>query len=502
MKKKRKKSGRRFLRSRWHVILAILLEVFFLAYILISGSRISQAFLYLLMGVSTLSSLVILSGKGENAYKLAWIFWILTFSVFGGFFYILLQSQWSKKSFARRAREAEERVKAHLPATNEPPPHPAMRYLRNSVGYPTTTAHTCTYFASGEEMHKALLSALSSAKRYIFLEFFIIEEGKMWSSLLDILKRKAAEGVKVRVLYDDVGCFTHLPRRYFKKLRDYGIEAAAFHPFVSLFSIEQNNRDHRKIAVIDGEVAFTGGVNIADEYINEIEKFGHWKDAAALVKGSAALSFALMFLQMWELSEKKKEDISAFLPESEEREEPLLVAPYADSPMDDESVSENVYLSLIHNARNYIYITTPYLIISDTMQNALTLAAKSGVDVRVITPKKWDKRIVHTVTRSYYGELLKAGVKVYEYTPGFIHAKTVVSDDAIASVGTANFDYRSLYLHFECGALFVDEGTVLHVKNDFLETLEKSEPIAPENKKENIFIRVKDAILRLLAPLL
>ena len=511
MKKYKKRSGRRFLRSRWPVLLALLLQIVFLSYILISGSRTSQAFLYALTGISIVSALVILSGKGENAYKLTWIFWILSFPIFGGFFYMVLQSQWSKKSFARRAKETEDSIKELLPS----PPQsvlteretealslPAVRYLAESIGYPAYKTEKVEYYPSGEKMHEALLSALSEAKKYIFLEYFIIEEGKMWSSVLEALKKKAAEGVKVRVLYDDVGCFTHLPRRYSKRLSAFGIEAAAFHPFVSLFSIEQNNRDHRKIAVIDGEIAFTGGVNIADEYINEIEKFGHWKDAAVMVKGSAARAFALMFLQMWELSRKTKEDASLYLSTSEARAEGVLVAPYADSPMDAESVSENVYLSLIHNAKKYIYITTPYLIISDTMQNALTLAAKSGVDVRVITPKKWDKRIVHTVTRSYYADLLKAGVKVYEYTPGFIHAKTVVSDDAIASVGTANFDYRSLYLHFECGALFVDEGIVLRVKNDFLETLEKSEPIAPENKKENIFIRIKGAILRLLAPLL
>ena len=506
MKKHKKKSGRRFLRSRWPVLLAILLQFVFLCYILISGSRISQAFLYILTGTSILCALVILSGKGENAYKLTWIFWILALPIFGGFFYMVLQAQWSKKSFARRARESEERIKAYLTypkrsisyAESQSLP-PAVRYLAKSVGYPTYATESTTYYPSGEEMHSALLCALEGAERYIFLEFFIIEEGKMWSSILEVLKRKAKEGVRVRVLYDDVGCFTHLPKRYFKALSAFGIEAAAFHPFVSLFSIEQNNRDHRKIAVIDGEIAFTGGVNLSDEYINEVEKFGHWKDAAVSVKGSAAWAFALMFLQMWELSEKTKEDILTFLPKEAKREERSLVAPYADSPMDEESVGENVYLSLIYNAKDYVYITTPYLIISDTMQRALTLAAKSGVDVRVITPKKWDKRIVHTVTRSYYADLLSAGVRVYEYTPGFIHAKTVVSDDRIASVGSVNFDYRSLYLHFECGTLIADESTVLSVKNDFLKTLSLSEPVTPENKKTG---RIKGALLRLLAPLL
>ena len=508
----KKKSGRRFLRSRWPVMLAILLQAVFLSYILISGSRISQTFLYVLTGISILISLVILSGKGENAYKLTWIFWILSLPVFGGFFYIVLQSQWSKNSFAKRAKESEERIKAFMPypsgsvSTKEETARltvPAMRYLAESIGYPVYKTERAEYYASGEAMHKALLSALDGAKRYIFLEYFIIEEGEMWDSVLAVLKRKAREGVLVRVLYDDVGCFTHLPRHYFKALRAFGIEAAAFHPFVSVFSIEQNNRDHRKIAVIDGISAFTGGVNLADEYINKVEKFGHWKDAAISVRGSAAWSFTLMFLQMWALSQKVEEDISVYFPKQGGEQERVLVAPYADSPMDTESVGENVYLSLIHNAKRYIYITTPYLIISDTMQNALTLAAKSGVDVRIITPKRWDKRVVHTVTRSYYADLTCAGVKVYEYTPGFIHAKTVVSDDSVASVGSINFDYRSLCLHFECGAVIADENTVLSVKEDFLETLSKSECVEVKEQKETGFLfRIWHAILRLLAPLL
>ncbi len=502
------------MRSRWPVFLVLLLQMLFLGYILVSGSRISQAFLYTLTGVSILSCLVILSGKGENAYKLTWIFWILVLPIFGGFFYMVLQSQWSKKSFARRAKEAEARSKAHVhlpeghilsPEELEKAGIPALRYLSGSVGFPAYRTESVTFFPSGEEMHEALLRELACAEKYIFLEYFIIEEGEMWSSILDILERKAKEGVLVRVLYDDVGCFTHLSRHYYKKLRALGIEAAAFHPFVSLFSIEQNNRDHRKIAVIDGHTAFTGGVNIADEYINRVERFGHWKDAACLVKGGAAWPFTLMFLEMWELTKKTREDCAAYrpylpLPSTEAHG---VVTPYADSPMDNENVGENVYLSLIRSAKRYVYITTPYLIISDTMQNALTLAAKSGVDVRVITPGKWDKRIVHTVTRSYYGDLVAAGVRVYEYTPGFLHAKTLVSDDTVATVGSVNFDYRSLYLHFECGAVIAEREAVLHIKADFLQTLAKCAPASPSPKREgNFLFRLWQALLRLLAPLL
>ena len=511
-KNQNRKAVKRFFRSRYPVILALLIQIVVLAYIIISGSRISQAFSYFLSAVSVLSVLVILSGRGEGSYKLTWIFWILSFPLLGGFFYLVLQAQWSKKSFSARAKKAEESIKPLLPYPEEcvlkkqalDDAHiPALRYLGDSVGYPSYCARS-RFLSSGEEMLNALLLALERAEKYIFLEYFIIEEGEMWDAILSILKRKAREGVLIRVLYDDVGCFTHLPKRYFKTLREYGIEAVAFHPFVSLFSIEQNNRDHRKIAVVDGTLAITGGINLADEYINRIERFGHWNDAAVMVEGGAAWSFTLMFLQMWELASKRKEDLSKYRPTNTAAESSFgIVTPYADSPMDNENVGENVYLSLVRSARKYVYITTPYLIISETMQNALTLAAKSGVDVKIITPAKWDKRVVHVVTRSYYQDLIAAGVRIYEYTPGFIHAKTLVSDDCVATVGSVNFDYRSLYLHFECGAVLSHSPTVLAVKENFEGILSQSEKMtASFHSDKNLFFRIWQALLRLLAPLL
>lgn len=493
------------MRSRWPVMLILLLQILALAYIVISGSRISQAFSYVLSAISVFVVLVILSGKGENAYKLTWIVWILSFPILGGFFYMVLQSQWTKRSFSRRARATEQKAKALMPSPRKDDEAttdiPVLRYLSSGVGYHAYRAEA-RFLPSGEEMLAVLLEELEKAEKYIFLEYFIIEEGEMWNAILDVLSRKVKEGVLVRVLYDDVGCFTHLPKRYYKKLRAAGIEAMAFHPFISVFSIEQNNRDHRKIAVIDGVTAITGGANLADEYINKVERFGHWNDAAVLVKGSAAWSFTLMFLQMWELAVKKEEDLMRYAPEQFCEEGESIAAPYADSPMDGESVGENVYLSLIRGAKDYVYITTPYLIISDTMKNALTLAAKSGVDVRIITPAKWDKRLVHIVTRSYYQDLIAAGIKIYEYTPGFMHAKTVVTDDKVASVGSVNFDYRSLYLHFECGAVLASSPAVQSVKEKFLSTLPLcAEVPAKPRSASNPFYRISQAILRLLAPL-
>ncbi len=512
--KKRKSTSRRtvrrFLRSRMPVVLLLLLQIAVLAYVAISGSRLSQAFAGLLSGISILASLFILATKGENAYKLTWIFWILCVPVFGGLFYVILHAQWTKKRFAERSAACEREIKALLclsvegvlASSDRLLESGTLRYLSESVGYPAYRTEESTYFPSAEEMLEALLMAIRNAKKYIFLEYFIIEEGRMWDAILDVLKEKAREGVLVRVLYDDVGCFPHLPKRYFKRLRAHGIEAYAFHPFVSMLSVEQNNRDHRKIAVIDGEIAFTGGVNLTDEYINLTSRFGHWKDAALMVKGGAAWAFTLIFLQMWELTRQIGEDHSRYRPAFSPSKAQALVLPYADSPMDDESVGENVYLSILREARQYVYITTPYLIISDTMRTALSLAAKSGVDVRIITPANWDKRVVHAVTRSYYAELIDEGVKIYEYTPGFIHAKLVISDDRIATVGSINFDYRSLYLHFECGALLYGGESIQRIKEDFLRTEALSEQISPKPTGRGFFRRLYYAVLRLLAPLL
>jgi cardiolipin synthase len=340
------------------------------------------------------------------------------------------------------------------------------------------------------------------------MEYFIIEHGEMWDTIVEILAEKAKAGVTVRIIYDDMGCFLRLPHKYAKILRKYGIDVVKFNPFVPFFSAEQNNRDHRKITVIDGKIAFTGGINLADEYIGSVERFGDWADTGVMLKGRAAWSFAVMFLQMWRVAHKKeREDVRKYLPKEYESApaydaDAPTVLPYADNPMDEDSVGALVYAQIIQNARHYVYITTPYLIIDDNLLTALTLAARSGVDVRIITPHIWDKRMVHVITRSYYYALVESGVKIFEYTPGFMHAKMVVADDEIATVGSINFDYRSLYLHFECGALFYRDPTVEAVKARFLSYEEKSEAIVPKKPRENIFARLRRAFWRLIAPLL
>ena len=327
----------------------------------------------------------------------------------------------------------------------------------------------------------------------------------MWDSILSILKEKASRGVKVRLIYDDIGCFLLLPQNYPQQLRQFGIECVLFNPFRPFLTAKQNNRDHRKIISIDGKVAYTGGINLADEYINAIEKHGHWKDAGILMEGKAAWSFTLMFLEMWQVCTGQRENIRVYYPWLEQ---PCTVSgegfvqPYADSPLDTENVGEHVYLQILNQAQNYVYINTPYLIVDDSMVSALALAAKRGVDVRIITPHRWDKWVIHMTTRSYYRDLVRAGVRVYEYEKGFMHAKTFVCDDRVATVGTTNLDFRSLYLHFECGALLFDGPVIRDIKQDFLTTLPTCRPILEEQCRSNFLVHLFQEVLRLFAPLM
>lgn len=360
-----------------------------------------------------------------------------------------------------------------------------------------------TYFSSGEAMYEQLIPVLQQAEHFIFLEYFIIQEGKFWNSILDVLTQKAQNGVDVRLIYDDMGCFLLLPPDYQKTLSERGIRCVVFNKFRPVLSTLQNNRDHRKIAVIDGKWAFTGGVNLADEYINTYQKHGHWKDAAVMVTGTAVNSYTLMFLEMWQTLTNEAEDFAPFMqPETFSEQKSGVMIPYCDSPIDDEDVGERVYMNLINGAQRYIYIQTPYLIIDDVMLAALVRAAKNGVDVRIITPHVPDKWYVHMTTRSYYPELLAAGVKVYEYTPGFIHSKVLVADDCLATVGTINLDCRSLYLHFECGAWLYGSAAVKHIREDFTKTLAICRQITAADCKTKLHTRLVQRLFRLFAPLM
>jgi len=362
------------------------------------------------------------------------------------------------------------------------------------------------YFKIGEEYYERLIKELKKAKRYIFMEFFIVSSGKMWDSILEILKEKVKEGVEVRFMYDDLGCIMLLPNHYYKTLESYGIKACTFNRFIPILRSKFNNRDHRKIVIIDGYIAFTGGINLADEYINEISRFGHWKDNGIMLKGEAVWNMTIMFMSMWDFVRGSKYSYRNYRPlpsEFDNIRSDGFVIPYCDNPWDHEATGETIYLNLINRANKYVYITTPYLIIDNEMMTSLCVAAKSGIDVRIITPSVPDKKMINEVTKAYYDELIKNGVKIYEYLPGFIHAKTFIVDDEYATVGTVNLDYRSLYLHFENGVWLYGVSTIKDIKKDFLETLEKSNEVhLNQKKKESRLQKLKRQILMAFAPLM
>ncbi len=515
-------------KKRWYIylfrrrviVIATLLIQIILIILLIEGvgARInySYRFLYLL---SLIVCIHVLNKNEKAGFKLTWIFLILLFPFFGGILYALFRVWSNPKKLTRAlARNVRDSKGAFFLSGNRldefihlyPEFRTHAQYLQNWAGFPVYANTKLLYFDSGNAYHHKVLEELEKAQRYIFMEFFIMKEGQMLNPIISILERKAAEGLDVRIMYDDLGCFLTLPYDFSKRLAQKGIKCFVFNKFRPVVSSLQNNRDHRKIISIDGKTAFTGGLNIADEYINVVERFGHWKDSAIMLEGDGAWSLTLIFLQMWNLYTEEKDDYPSFYPlknidsfqYSPDDNALGFVQPYADSPVDQDNVGEHVYIQIISQAKKYVYINTPYLIIDDNLLSALTLAAKSGVDVRIITPHRWDKKTVAIASRSYYRSLISAGVKVYEYTSGFNHGKSFVSDDKIATVGTTNLDFRSLYLHFECGVLIYASDQIAAIKEDFLKTIPISQEITLRDCARNAFQRVIPDALRIFAPLM
>lgn len=378
-------------------------------------------------------------------------------------------------------------------------------YLSNQLGFPTYRNTEVEYFPLGEDKFRAMTGELKKARKFIFLEYFIVEEGRMWNTILDILKEKVREGVEVRFMYDGMCAISMLPYNYPEQIRRYGIKCKMVSPVKPFLSTVQNNRDHRKICVIDGKVGFTGGVNLADEYINEKVRFGHWKDTAVMLKGDAVQSLTMMFLQMWNVDERRAEGYGKYLTEKTPglRRELGYIIPYGDSPFDDENVGEEVYFHILNHAKKYVHIMTPYLILDNEMITTLTRAAKSGIEVAVIMPHIPDKWYAFAVAKTYYKELIEGGVQIFEYTPGFVHAKIFVSDDDTATVGTINLDYRSLYLHFECGVFIYNNSEVDKIERDFQRTLAKCHKVTlMEVKKRTMLTKIMGQVLRLFAPLM
>lgn len=505
---------RKLLRRRLFIVFILALQLFTIIYYILDKSAVSDVIRNLLKILSLLVALHIISKRTKEAYKLTWVFIILIFPVFGGIFYLLFRYQTRSKKLLRTVNALSEKTKSayalapssYEKAILEAPAHARqIEYLEKYSGFPIYENTKTKHLSPGEDFLESLLPDLEKAENYIFVESFIIEGGEMWDPIYEILKKKAAKGLDVRIIYDDMGCFLRLPLHFVKKTEADGIRCVTFNRFIPVLNAIQNYRDHRKIIVIDGKIAYTGGLNLADEYINKKQPFGHWKDTAVRLEGDAAWSFSLIFLEGWQTTGKKEDDLQRFYPWKKTPcpvKSESFVLPFADSPLDDEHVTDHVYTQMITKARNYVYIMTPYLIVDNSMVSALCTAAKSGVDIRIITPHRWDKRIVHFTTRSYYRELIKAGIRIYEYTPGFIHSKAFVSDDDTAVIGSANMDFRSLYLQFECGVWMYRAEAVTDLRDDFLKTLDVCQEITAKDCRYNVFTRFFQEVCRLFAPLM
>jgi len=482
---------------------------------------------------------ILVNTERNPSFKLLWTSVILCIPGLGVLLYLMWGRTRKPKSVAKVLPLGAELAVAEAPCCTEkereanlntlaeqfPRQEIVSRYL-DRAGFPVYRNTPVKYYDIGDKLFPDIMEAVSNAKKFIFLETFILSRGTLWDQLYAILERKAAEGVKVRVLYDDFGSITALPHNFDKRHSKENLEVSVFNrviPIISYFYV--NHRDHQKICVVDGTTGFTGGVNIADEYANLVEAYGEWKDSGVRVEGDAVWSLTVAFLQMWEYSNRnlkrrmagEREDWLQYAPETSPETLPEAAAgkpgamaecgfaqPVADGPFKDvpDKPIEFLYMHMINNARKYVYITTPYLILDNEISNALCLAALSGVDVRIITPGIPDKKYVYTVTRYFYGSLLKAGVKIYEYTPGFIHAKNIVSDDETAVVGTVNMDYRSFYLHFENMVWMCGGQAVREIRTDFDETLKQCREISLEEwKRRPFWYKILQGLLRILAPL-
>ncbi|WP_283608711.1 cardiolipin synthase [Faecalispora anaeroviscerum] len=497
------------------IALAILVQIAVLLVMITQFSNYYVWFYSVCYVISIVVTLWILNNSDLNpTYKLAWSVAILLFPIFGGMFYLMFGRSRHNRVIRRSVSLENQSFRAYLKPDPEileeitaqnPDAGAQVRYLQRYSNCPVCRNGSAVYFPSGESKFRTLVEELKKAEHFIFLEYFIIREGVMWNTVLEILAQKARQGVEVRVLYDDMGCLFTLPFKYSRRLERMGIQCSVFNSFVPFLSTLMNNRDHRKIVVIDGKVAFTGGVNLADEYINLSPRFGQWKDAAIMIRGDAVWNFTVMFLSLWGFERKITEDYEKFRVPQEpgEPQEGGYVLPYSDNPLDWEPVGRNVYLNLIGRAKKYLYINTPYLIPDNEVLTALCNAAKSGVDVRIITPHIPDKKLVYMVTRANYEVLVKNGVKIYEFIPGFNHAKTVVCDDEYGIVGTINFDYRSFYMHFECAAWMFRCPAIGSMRDEYLLSLSQCRQVVhAECRSNRWFVRALNSVLNLFAPLM
>ena len=501
-----------------HVIIVGILILLQLTWIIVTIYRLNARYTWLAEFMSLLSIFIGLSVFGRrmnSGIKMPWIILIMGFPILGLVLYLIFGTPNHTRGMRKRFTKVDDYLFSYLNndklvkeqvAFKHPSIAGVSQYLWDYCGFPAFNDTSVTYFSDTPEALEAMKESMSKASKFIFMEYHAIEDSTAFGELKEILFEKAAAGLDVRVFYDEVGSMGFLNSSFEKEMEAHGVKCRIFNPVAPFLNIFMNNRDHRKILVVDGKEGFTGGYNLADKYFHRKEAYGFWKDAGLMLQGNACKVLTALFLEMWNAANNKVSedfDFEDFLTvDNPNFNADGFVQPYGDSPLDDEHTGENVYLDIINHADKYVYISTPYLILTDEMVRALTLAARKGVDVRIITPGIPDKKMVYRMTRSYYEPLARKGVRIYEYTPGFNHAKLMVSDDDIATVGTINMDYRSLYLHFENGCLLVGCSEIIKIKEDLLNMCSVSTEVTDKYLHyKNLPTRIGYVIMRLFAPL-
>lgn len=495
------------------IILLFALQAILLTSVFLWSQSFMSEFFIGGLALGILVSICILNTRSDASSKLTWIIIVMAFPVFGTLLYLYTEFEIGHRTLRDRVAKIVASTENMIPQESavaesfkkkDPGAAAISCYLRRSGCYPVFDKTSVSYLPIGEDTFDEMLLQLEKARHFIFLEYFIIDEGVMWGKILEILARKVKEGVDVRLIYDGTNEFLTLPRNYPELLKKLGIKCKVFAPLSPFISTHYNYRDHRKIMVIDGNTAFTGGINFADRYINRGAVYGHWKDTAVMLKGNAVKGFTLMFLQTWNMDEKKPEFLSWLsFPTLPPEDSKGFVIPYGDCPLDGDKVGEMVYMDILNRAKSYVHIMTPYLILDGEMETAIRFAAERGVEVKIILPGVPDKLIPYSLAKSHYSALLDSGVQIFEYEPGFIHAKSFVADDIEGVVGTINLDYRSLYHHFECAAYCYDTECIGDIEKDFQETLKKSKRITKKTIWENYpLLRPLSFFTKIIAPLL
>lgn len=497
-------------------ILAILITLFEVAAIIgiVALLAIFVPYFYILIFITEVITIIAIVVSNNNPdYKTTWLFVVIAFPLIGLMLFLIFYKRKLPKKIVRRLKRFNNSYEFNhsnnLKALEE-----KNMLIKTQAESLCKTANThlyrntkLEYYSCGEKMFKAMIESLKTAQKFIFMEYFIIEDGIFWSSILEILIEKAKQGVEVKLLYDDIGCMGTLPANYYKTLtKKYNIQTVLFSKLKGQADGEFNNRSHRKIMVIDGQIAFTGGINIADEYINQNSRLGYWKDTGIKLQGEAVNELTKLFLTDYYLNVKQDKRIKfdEYLIAKNEASTENFVVPFGDAPKPicNYPVGKMAILNLLNHAKEYVYITSPYLIVDHELMEAIINTAVRGVDIRIIVPQIPDKKIVFGITKSNCRQLMKHGVKIYQFTPGFIHAKSYIADNEFGIIGTINLDYRSLTHHFENGVWIYNDNVISEMKEDFLETAKKSQLMNNTKQKDNLLSKLINVLVKIFSPLL